>query len=356
MNKVLIIGAGVHGLTISIELAKKGFDVKVIDKNPDIFQGASGGTHNRAHMGYHYPRSISTAKECLKGLMHFETKYPSVIDHNNESFYLIDKESLTDLNTYKNFCNNVGIPGIEEWPEPRFLNRDLIEGSIITREPVFNMTKLKDVLRYEAINYGVKIITNAELISFHNLTKRKYTAQVYFNNNWIYLDVDIIINATYAYSNNIMKILGVEKDMVKYKLQHTEVVVVKSQEKLPSMTIMDGPFVSIMKHGGKENEYLIYDVKNSIHHEEEGYFLTHRKMNTNFNNMLDRLYKYFPFANTLEYIESWWGTRPIPIEAIGDSRNTRIKTHKKNNIYSILEGKLISATLIAEKFAKQLEK
>ena len=52
--------------------------------------------------------------------------------------------------------------------------------------------------------------------------------------------------------------------MNKYKHQITEVVAVKSSLKFPGITIMDGPFCTIMPQIGKKNSYLLYDVINSI--------------------------------------------------------------------------------------------
>ena len=52
---------------IAIELSKIGYKVTIIDKNENILMGASHATHNRIHLGYHYPRSVDTIKECKKG-------------------------------------------------------------------------------------------------------------------------------------------------------------------------------------------------------------------------------------------------------------------------------------------------
>ena len=74
-RKVLVIGAGIHGITIAIELAKKGDSVTVIEAKDGILNGTSGATHNRVHLGYHYPRSKETAIECIQGYHHFLSDY-----------------------------------------------------------------------------------------------------------------------------------------------------------------------------------------------------------------------------------------------------------------------------------------
>jgi len=133
-------------------------------------------------------------------------------------------------------------------------------------------------------------------------------------------------------------------------------IVVESDTPLPSVTIMDGPFVSIMKYAGTKNLYLLYDVKNSTLHEEENYFVKDIELKSNFNKIIKHFQKYFPFAKDLKYIESWRGHRPIPIEITDDARNTQITSHKKYpGIYSIQEGKFISATLIADQIVSLLK-
>ena len=77
------------------------------------------------------------------------------------------------------------------------------------------------------------------------------------------LNADILINATYASTNNIQKTFSVNEEMNEYYLQTTEVAVVESEKEIPPLTVMDGPFVTILPNVGTENEYLIYDVINS---------------------------------------------------------------------------------------------
>ena len=355
MKKVIIIGAGIHGLTVGIELAKAGFGVTIIDKNPEIFQGTSGATHNRAHLGYHYPRSVETAEECIKGLNDFKEKYPKSIVEDFISYYMIEKSGNISLKEYENFCKKINIPFQLGWPDQSHLNKELIEGGTVTTEPIFDVNQLKLALLNEVKDFNIKLILSAELVDFEK-SKDSYLL-IYKTDEQTFTGVyaDIVINATYAYSNNVLKILDLEEDYKNYKIQYTEVIVVESNVALPSITIMDGPFCSIMKYAGTDNQYLLYDVKNSTLYEEENYFMRDIKIESNFDKIKDHFSKYFPFVNDLKYVESWRGQRPIPLEITNDARSTSIRAHKKYpGIYSIQEGKFISATLIAEKIVKMI--
>jgi hypothetical protein len=140
--------------------------------------------------------------------------------------------------------------------------------------------------------------------------------------------------------------------MTKYQIQKTEVILVESKKDIPALTVMDGNYISIMPlaNAGKKNLFLIYDVLHSVLEKKVGYFLDDtKKYKTNFKKMIAHGEKYYPFMKDLKFIQSNFGYRPIPNKIKGSSRKTRIIHHKtKPGIYSILEGKFISAPLIAE--------
>jgi len=360
MNKTaLVIGGGIHGLTSAISLAEEGLDVTILEKNENIMQGTSGATHNRAHLGFHYPRSIDTAIECIEGLKYFMKKYPESLVYPPETYYLIEKKSKISFDEYKNFCDEIKSPYEIKLPPTKFLYMKNIDNGIKVPEPIFHIKKLTDALIKKVNERNINIQCYNEVIGFNKI-KDKYRIICYDQkekhlNDYI---IDIILNATYKYSNNFLKILNLNEDMTQYYLQHTEVVVVRSKEPLPSLTVMDGKFFSIMSYASEEpNLYLLYDPIYSILEQKRGYFLKEKTFNSNFKKMIEHGSMYFSFLKELEYVESWYGSRPIPVKITDDSRKTRIKSHKKYpGIYSILEGKFISAPLIANNFVSLLKK
>ena len=340
-----VIGGGIHGMMTAIALQAAGFKVIILEKNKNILEGTSGATHNRAHMGYHYPRSIETAKECIDGLNYFNEKYPSALYFPKDVYYIIEKNSKTSVAEYKQFCNNMNIPYIEELPL-EYIKPGLIESGFKVSEPIFDINILRKNLNKQIKENNIRLKTSTELVSFkpylggYKLICTKHNKiQSYYAN--------IIVNATYAYANNILSILDLEEDMSEYRLQHTEVAIVKSKKYLPSITVMDGPHVSLMPYANRKNLYLLYDVVNSVHEEKIGFFFKDKTFKSNIQNMLDHCSLYFNFD--LKYIDSLYGSRPIPTKISDDARTTRIIKHKKyKSVYSILEGKFISAPLIAE--------
>ena len=57
----VIIGAGLYGLYAAKECVEKGEKVLVIEKDSEPFKRATYINQARVHMGYHYPRSLTTA-------------------------------------------------------------------------------------------------------------------------------------------------------------------------------------------------------------------------------------------------------------------------------------------------------
>jgi hypothetical protein len=116
---------------------------------------------------------------------------------------------------------------------------------------------------------------------------------------------------------------------------------------------MDGAFITVLPYayGGHSNEYLVYDVVNSVHAVHVGEYLPvadiSRREITNYSKMLESGKRYFSFMEDLKPKSSLWAYRPIPLSALSDdSRVTNVIKHNNHDcFYSILEGKFVSAPL-----------
>ena len=65
----IIIGAGLYGLYAALRCGQRGESVVVLERDAAAFSRASYINQARIHMGYHYPRSLSTA---IKSASYFE--------------------------------------------------------------------------------------------------------------------------------------------------------------------------------------------------------------------------------------------------------------------------------------------
>ncbi|MBI4440749.1 FAD-binding oxidoreductase [Candidatus Woesearchaeota archaeon] len=360
MVKAVVIGGGVHGLLSSLALAREGVQVSLLEKETGVMMGTSIATQYRAHLGYHYPRSPETVAECFEGLEFFKGRYPEALFYPEENYYLLAKEgSKTSYPQYKKFCENVGLPYDEKEPAKTFWNKENIDGFFRVPEPVYNPKILKRLLEREVSELGIDVHTGSRVVGFEKANRYCIISSDGRSGKNRQHPADVIVNATYACTNNILTILGLERDMTRYFLQHTEVVIARSKDKIPALTVMDGPFISLLPIMGEQETglYVVYDVVHSVLDRKDGYFMDDTKRSqTNWDKMVEHGKEYFPFFGDLEYVQSLYGTRPIPVSVVGDARHTRIKAHQDApGIYSLFEGKFISAPLMAQRLVEKIK-
>lgn len=351
MKKILIIGAGIHGSYIAKYLSSYNVKIFLIDKNKDICDETSASTHNRANRGFHYPRSMKTANECKISYDYFKKKYPNFLE-KKQSIYCIEKKSKVNFKNYKKFYKKIGIK-YHIIKKSIFIKNDNLEAITSGEEGCYNHFKIKKMLKSKINNDKVKFYPKFKLKKASY--KKKNLTIISQENKKITEKFDFIINTTYSNINNILKIFNNKKVPVNYKHQIAEVAVFKSKIKFPGITIMDGPFVTIMPYIGEKNHFLLYDVENSILKKSNNY-IDHFKKKSNFKQMKEKLSKYLNFTNKISYVKSLYGYRPIPIKKNGDDRSTKIdiSNYKGIKIFTFREGKYISAPFIANRFVNGL--
>ena len=106
----IIIGAGLYGLYSALYCAKKGEKVIVLEVDSEPFKRATYINQARVHMGYHYPRSISTALKSKKYFDRFLEDYGFCIMKDFDQVYATSSNySWTNAKQFKKFCDNANI-------------------------------------------------------------------------------------------------------------------------------------------------------------------------------------------------------------------------------------------------------
>lgn len=255
---VLIIGAGLFGSCTAIELAKTGIKIDIIDSDSDIMNQASRVNHNRIHLGYHYLRSVETAEQSIEGLLSFMFNYGNAIENQFDNYYAIAKEnSKTTSEEFLNFCNKVGIGYDYEYPDTKLLDREMLSDCFKVPEPVFDYLLLKKMVKENLVKNKVNLLLKTQLTGI-----KKENDQYIVNYNGETKSYDVVVNASYAQFNNINAMLGIPLK----KLLYEKVVIpaFKYDKAAFGLTVMDGPFCSVMPMGKQKNEFLLYHVKYSI--------------------------------------------------------------------------------------------
>jgi len=231
-----------------------------------------------------------------------------------------------------------------------------VNSSFRVLEPVFDLRVLSQLLKQDAETNSVALQTGWTVVG---ATERdgRHTVLVEKAGDRMPLEADLVINATYAYANNILRMCNLKSDHTEYCYHTTEVVVARGRDlRIPALTVMDGPFQSIMPLAGQGDLVLVYDVIHSVHRRQDGFVYEEPdKMDSNWEKMVEHGRQYFPFMDRLEFVRSLWGSRPVPVHDMHSARQTKIVAHPSSpGFYSILEGKFISAPLVAQDLVQLL--
>ena len=322
MSNIKIIGAGIFGCCIGYELHRAGHNVTIIEQDADIMQRASKCNHNRLHLGYHYPRSIETAEQSLDGLVSFLTNYKDAIVSHFPNYYMIAREGSNVTSAeYIKFCNEAKIDYTNETPNATIINGNLISLSINTDEAVFDYDILKSLVKEYVKDIDIKFNTE-------------------FDGNID--DCDYLINTTYASINKVNKLLGVPE--LKLKLQDVVIPYFRMESDPFGITIMDGPFCSVLPKGNNPNEFLLYSVEHSLI----------KNNNLDIETIYNQSEKYLPFLKNVERLGHWRTERALPIND-NDERLSEIFTYKDHpKVINVLSGKVSTCHTIGQKIKRML--
>lgn len=356
----VVIGAGLYGLYSALYCGEKKQRVLVLECDPTPFRRATYINQARVHQGYHYPRSISTAMKSAGYFERFNKDYDFCINREFEKIYATSSQySWSDGEQFKSFCKAANIPCEELHPE-RFFKSHMCDGAFLTREYTYDAAVLKEYFLEK-----LKPYSNVEIrygITIKRIEKLQDVYAVYTDDGKEYR-TGFLLNATYAGTNQILDLVGYERFGIKYEL--CEIILCDVNEKLKQygITVMDGPFFSIMPFGKTGLHSLTsvtftphttsYDGVPTFSCQEKsgGYCSTFRLGNCNdcpakpetaFPYMANLARKYLRDEFEFSYRSSLFSMKPILMSSeIDDSRPTVIRTYSRNPTFvGVLSGKI----------------
>ena len=354
-RNVVIIGGGIFGLSAAIVLGENGFSVTVLEKEFDIMTKASLVNQNRIHMGYHYPRSLQTGRESLRGLDNFKKYFSESINESFKKYYAISKNnSKVSAQEFYDFCMELNLPLIEKYPDKSLLDRSKVDGCWLTPEPVFDYGIIKNIICKKIMRLSnVTVLKNAKV---KNIKINNDIKSIILENNKVFF-ADYLINATYSNIPAISNLISDVKIVGKYEL--CIMPILKTNIPLKNqfgITIMDGSFCSIMPKGFNQNELILYHVDKSVLQTYEGPKRGAWNSILGFPEveLIEKCSEYFPSINNMTLIDTWVATRIVlPNKEKDDARPTLLLDHK-NKIYSIFSGKLTTAIDAAHNILEKL--
>ncbi len=355
----VIIGAGLYGLYSALYCGKRGQKVLVLEHDERPFMRASYNNQARVHMGYHYPRSISTALKSRKYFNQFNADFGFCIHDQFAKVYGISANfSWSNAAQFEKFCRDAGIY-CEAISPTKYFKDGLCEGAFLTTEYTYDALTLRDYFVTELASLANVEIKYLARIS--HIEKRGRHYEIVCNHERF--KTEFVLNVTFSGVNQIHHLLGLAPFQLKYEL--CEVILCQASEQLRDVgiTIMDGPFASIMPFGQtgyhsltsvtvtphmtSKNDFPVFSCQ-----EDSGGYCSAELLG-NCNQCAARPVTAFPYMSLLArkylreeydftYIDSLFSIKPIlRASEIDDSRPTVIKQFSSNPTFiSVLSGKI----------------
>ena len=349
-KKVMIIGGGFYGMFLSNFLSSLGFEITLCEKEDKLMSRSSLINQARVHKGFHYCRSALTALRSSISYIKFINNYKDAIETNFNSYYAISKlNSKTTANQFEDFLSKLSINyNISSDSFKDLFNNNLVEQIYQVEEKVFNSHVLLEIMSEKLANANVSINLNTFISNVHN--EGDFLLAKSNNHHVENIKYDFIFNCTYSGLNFFNEN---NKLNLKHRVSEMALVSLPAELQGKSITLMDGPFFSLMPYPTAGKGIYSLSHVNYTHHDtlNEGadFYKLYRNpemirniYKSNYKYMLSDASRFLPCLGKLEYVDSIWDIKTTLLSSdVNDSRPIVFNEDKnKKNFFSVLGGKI----------------
>jgi glycine/D-amino acid oxidase-like deaminating enzyme len=330
---VAVIGGGFFGCSIALHLKRYVKNVVLIEKEPDIMLHASYNNQARVHGGYHYSRSLLTALRSRVSFADFVRDYEDCVDASFDKYYAVGRYfSKVSSRHFFQFCKRIGAH-IEPAPANvrKLFNDTLIEDVFTVKEYAFDSLKLRARIKKELATAGVDVRTGTEAQKIVHDQKKGITLVLQKGTTAATITATRVFNCGYAHINSINHRSGLPLVPLKHELTEMALVDVPDELRTVGITVMDGPFFSIMPFPPRGLHTLSH-VRYTPHVEwrdtpgdaswRDGYqFMRDQKPRSSFSRMVADAQRYVPAVGASRHVDSLWEVKTVlPSSEASDSR------------------------------------
>lgn len=360
----VIIGGGFYGSAIAIYLAKsRGLRrVILLERESRLLGRASYNNQARVHNGYHYPRSFTTAFRSRVNLPLFVQNWSQAIKQDFVKLYAIARRnSKVTAKQFERFCHEIGAyikpaeAGLKGLFEPR-----LIEDVFLVEECAFDSTRLAEWAVKELEDLGVEIHYSTRALSISRSPADKSLAVgVQPKAGGVSsIKCRYVINCTYSGLNQLSGDFPGTRTELKQEITEMALVEVPDELKDIGITVMDGPFFSMMPFPARGLHTLSH-VRYTPHfswEDKQGIdpykILDEYDCATRVDRMVRDTSRYLSAALEAKYVESLFEVKTILVKNEGDDGRPILfeKYRELPGCYSVLGGKIDNIYDVLEKF------
>lgn len=356
----VVVGAGVFGCALASQMSDEGLSVLLVDREAQPLLRASINNQARVHQGYHYPRSILTAMRSRINFARFVADYGDCVVQTHPAYYAVAR-SFSKINAYqfRRFCQGIGASFGPVPKEIRALfHGKLIEDVYLVEEPAFDATRLRERLEAELAQKGVNLRVKCDV---SRLVRRGGGLDVSLR----FLDdierehvlrAKLVLNCTYSNLNGLLHRSGLETYLLKHELAEMALVSLPKPLCDMSITVMDGPFFSLMpfpaagpglhtfSHVRYTPHYAWWEKLDSDSPGSDERLSKQRfaECESNFRFMRADAARYIPLLAEARRHDSIWEMKTLlPRSEIDDSRPILFAPNKRDAaVISVLGGKI----------------
>lgn len=358
----VIIGGGFYGAAIAIYLAKqRGLKrIVLVERESALLTRASYNNQARAHNGYHYPRSFTTAYRSRVNLPRFVHDWPEAVKQDFTKLYAIARRnSKVTAKQFVRFCKEIGAKiepadqSLRQLFEPR-----LIEEVFLVEEYAFDSSQLASWAESELRECGVEVrfetrvtaISQGDNALLKVVMREKCGSETEVISRYVF-------NCTYSGLNQFVGDFSGTRTNLKQEI--TEMALMQVPPALGNLgiTVMDGPFFSMMPFPARELHTLSH-VRYTPHlhwNDEQGVDpyqkLEKYERETRVDRMVRDVGRYMPAIADAKYVESLFEVKTVLVKNEGDDgRPILFEKHPElPGCYSVLGGKIDNIYDVLEK-------
>jgi hypothetical protein len=251
-----IIGGGFYGVIIALYLKRViGIkNVRIYERENKLLARASFVNQARVHSGYHYPRSFTTAYRSRVNFRRFVTDWSSCVKDNFSSYYaLARRNSKVTSHQFTRFCAQVGAPLTRAEPHiVNLFNPALIEAVYKVEEYVFDAEKLRAWAQVELDISGIECFLNSIAVDAKPNQHGRIEVVVRGGSGEVCnTSHDLVFNCTYSGLSQLESSHKFPDIKLKHEIAELALIDPPLELENSGLTVMDGPFFSVMPFPAK---------------------------------------------------------------------------------------------------------
>lgn len=348
----LVIGGGFYGAIVATYLAqRRGLRrVTLAEREGELLGRASFANQARIHNGYHYPRSFTTAYRSRINLPRFLADFPEAVRRDFTKVYAIARKgSKVTARQFVRFCQEIGAvltPASREIVglfEPR-----LIESVFLVDEYAFDAGALRARAWQDLRANGVEVALGTRVTRMArdaNGIRSTLTDAAGVSSQ---LTAKHVFNCTYSGLNQFGEGFPATRSQLKHEI--TEIALVRVPKPLEGLgvTVMDGPFFSVMPfparglHSLSHVRYTPHEPWRDVPGVDPYVRLERDDHATRVDRMMRDAARYLPIIREAEHVESLFEVKTVLAKnESDDGRPILFETHGAlGSCHSILGGKI----------------